>query len=190
VSRRVIFPDTTVLINFGLIDAMDLLATLVDGMGAWSASVASECDDQSDRWGLPCMLKAHDIFGEPLRLKTQAEYLDYRANKDFFTSASNNSAATHEGESETLAIITSRCLNSLVVSDDGSVHTRVISYTMGGVVQTCTTWDMLRVAYWKGYITEGSFWAMRRTLLDNDRAHPPVVHDPDEFAKWIRHPVQ
>ena len=37
-APRLVFPDTTVLINFGLIDEMALLGRLVEGKAAWCAS--------------------------------------------------------------------------------------------------------------------------------------------------------
>jgi hypothetical protein len=40
---RLFFPDNTVLVNFALINRVDLLATLLRDKGAWCASVAGEC---------------------------------------------------------------------------------------------------------------------------------------------------
>lgn len=36
-------PDNTVLINFALINRMDLLSRLANGNGRWCATVATEC---------------------------------------------------------------------------------------------------------------------------------------------------
>ena len=117
-TPRLVFPDTTVLINFALVDEMPLLGQLVANNGSWCGTVASECDDQASKQGLPHMRDAHDIFSEPLRLETPAEFVNFRLNQDFFRQASTNPDATHAGESETLAILTSRSIKSVVAGDE------------------------------------------------------------------------
>ena len=58
-TPRLVFPDTTVLINFALVDEMPLLGQLVANNGSWCGTVASECDDQASKQGLPHMRDAH-----------------------------------------------------------------------------------------------------------------------------------
>ncbi|WP_297746447.1 hypothetical protein [uncultured Tessaracoccus sp.] len=62
-TRRLVFPDTTVLVNFALVNEMSLLERLVGGNGRWCDTVASECQDQSKKQGLPQMRRADDISG-------------------------------------------------------------------------------------------------------------------------------
>lgn len=179
------FPDTTVLINFALVGEMSLLERLVAGNGSWCGTVASECQDQSAKQGLPQMTRARDIFGEPLRLETPAEWVDYRLNQDFFRQASDKPEATHAGESETLAILTSRRIKSVVVSDDGAVPQRLADLDLHPIVQATTSWHFFRVAYWKSHISETRFWEIRRVLLAHGRGCPDYVRDPAKFAVWI-----
>lgn len=185
-TPRLVFPDTTVLINFALVNEMPLLGRLVAGNGSWCGTVASECDDQASKQGLPQMRDAHSIFGEPLRLETPAEFVNFRLNQDYFRQASDNPEATHAGESETLAILTSRNIKSVVVSDDGGVPLRLVSLNVHPAIQAATSWHFFRVAYWKGHITEARFWEIRRILLENGRGCPDEVRDPRLFAVWIR----
>ena len=139
-TPRLVFPDTTVLINFALVDEMPLLGQLVANNGSWCGTVASECDDQASKQGLPHMRDAHDIFGEPLRLETPAEFVNFRLNQDFFRQASTNPDATHAGESETLAILTSRSIKSVVVSDDEGVPLRLANLDVSPTIQATTSW--------------------------------------------------
>jgi hypothetical protein len=187
-TPRLVFPDTTVLINFALVDEMPLLGQLVANNGSWCGTVASECDDQASKQGLPHMRDAHDIFGEPLRLETPAEFVNFRLNQDFFRQASTNPDATHAGESETLAILTSRSIKSVVVSDDEGVPLRLANLDVSPTIQVTTSWHFFRVAYWKGHITETRLWEIRHILLDKKRGCPDEVRDRARFADWIKPP--
>lgn len=187
-TPRLVFPDTTALINFALVDEMPLLKRLVAENGSWCGTVASECDDQAAKQGLPQMREAHAIFGTPLRLETPAEYLDYKLNQNFFRQASSDPSATHAGESETLAILTSRRIKSVVVSDDGSVPIRLDALNMHPTIQATTSWHFFRVAYWKGHISEARLREIRATLLEHRRACPQEVRDAGRFARWIERP--
>ncbi len=60
-----LFPDNTVLINFAIINRMDLLERLANGNGHWCATVASECDSSAQKPGLSSLANAKDIFGSP-----------------------------------------------------------------------------------------------------------------------------
>jgi hypothetical protein len=60
------FPDNTVLINFAIINRMDLLEKLANGNGQWCATVATECAESAGYPGLAALSAADGIFGEPL----------------------------------------------------------------------------------------------------------------------------
>jgi hypothetical protein len=60
------FQDNTFLINFAIINRMDLLEKLANGHGRWCATVASECAESARYLGLAALSAAEDIFGEPL----------------------------------------------------------------------------------------------------------------------------
>lgn len=182
---RLVFPDTTAIINFALADEMALLEHLVGDNGSWSAAVAGECDDQAEKWNLPNMARAHTIFGEPRRLVTPSEYIDYQAHLTFFREASSTVEASHRGESETLAILTANSIKSLVVSDDVAVARRLGGLDVHPTIQATTSWHLLRVACWKGYITVERFWEIRRILLSHNRGCPRDVRDRESFALWV-----
>jgi hypothetical protein len=60
------FPDNTVLINFAIINRMDLLERLANGNGQWCATVSGECAESARYPGLAALSTAETIFGEPL----------------------------------------------------------------------------------------------------------------------------
>lgn len=76
-----LFPDNTVLVNFALINRMDLLARLANGNGQWCASVASECASSAQQPGLEALDAAPRIFGTPL-FPDAVEHLDARTFRD------------------------------------------------------------------------------------------------------------
>ncbi|MEL4358288.1 MULTISPECIES: hypothetical protein [unclassified Luteococcus] len=187
-AAELIFPDTTVLVNFALIDRMDLLEQLVNGRGTWCGTVSEECARRAERMNLPEMLRSSQIFGEPIRLVTRAEFDDYHLNLDWFASVSSDPHAGHEGESETLAIMLNREESGLMVTDDTSVPKRVEVLQAQQRISVCTTWDLLRIALWRGQIEEKSFWDYRRTLLTEGRGCPSRVRNPNLCAQWIKRP--
>ncbi|MEL4503660.1 hypothetical protein AAEX63_02000 [Luteococcus sp. H138] len=185
-AAELIFPDTTVLVNFALIDRMDLLEQIVNGRGTWCGTVSEECARRAERMELPEMLRSTQIFGEPVRLVTRAEFDDYQLNLDWFASVSTDPNAGHEGESETLAIMINRKESGLMVTDDTSVPKRVEVLQAQQRISVCTTWDLLRIALWRGQIEETDFWAYRRTLLGNKRGCPNHVRRAELCAAWIK----
>ncbi|WP_261557893.1 hypothetical protein [Frankia tisae] len=58
-----LFPANTVLINFAIINCMDLLERLANGNGRWCATVASECGLSARAPDLGALAIAGDIFG-------------------------------------------------------------------------------------------------------------------------------
>jgi hypothetical protein len=73
---QLLFPDNTVLVNFALINRMDLLEKLVNGRGRWCATVAFECARSAQEPGLDAMNLANDIFGSPWYPQSGAERQD------------------------------------------------------------------------------------------------------------------
>lgn len=75
------FPDNTVLINFAIINRMDLLERLANGNGRWCATVRTECAESARQPGLAALDGVAEIFGEPL-YPDEAEHQDVRVLRD------------------------------------------------------------------------------------------------------------
>ena len=108
-----IFPDNTVLINFAIINRMDILEKLANGNGQWCATVASECAESAGYPGLAALSAAEDIFGEPL-YPNPAEHQDVQVLRNQLASP-GDPPTKHLGEAETVAIITRRRLSCFFV---------------------------------------------------------------------------
>jgi predicted nucleic acid-binding protein len=180
VSALLVFPDNTVLVNFAHLNRMDLLAKLVKDKGAWCASVAAECDQSAGLPGLESMADAHEIFGEPLRPETPSELVMTQAFRTRLARPGDG-RLRHLGEAETLAIITSRPLRGIFVTDDRAVP--VIASEQG--ISVVTTFDLLRVAYRTNMVDADTVWSYVQTLRQERRGWPPAVYDRPSFDKWL-----
>ncbi len=176
-----LFPDTTVLINFAHCTAMDLLERIVGSRGQWCAAVAAECDHQSAQEQLPEMREAHRIFGQPLRPETPTEHLAVRVIRQDFLRPGDG-PRKHLGESESLAIISERRLHARFITDDGFVPQRARAVNV-----TCvTTWDLFKAAMLGGLVDVAQVHRYRRILLHHRRVHLEHIKDPVLFEQWLR----
>lgn len=179
-SPLLLFPDNTVIVNFALAGEMELFETLLRGQGTWCASVAAECDHKASEMGLPAMMTAHRILGEPMWPETQAEHLMVRTNREYFA-APGDGPMKHLGESETLAIIGSRSLRAVFITDDGRVPARASELD----IRCLTTWDLLHHAYQQGMATLKQVLDMRRCLLNAGRGCPSRHRNDDAFMRFL-----
>jgi predicted nucleic acid-binding protein len=135
------FPDNTALINFAIINRMDLLARLANGNGRWCATVATECAESAKRPELAALTGAAEIFGEPL-FPTNAEYQDVRVLRDELAGPGDQ-PGKHLGEAETLAIVVRRQYACFFVTDDRDATRLAAKHR----VKAVNTWLLLSVAH-------------------------------------------
>ncbi|HUN36982.1 MAG TPA: hypothetical protein VMU95_33710 [Trebonia sp.] len=173
------FPDNTVLINFAIINRMDLLDRLANGNGRWCATVAIECAESAKRPELAALDGAREIFGQPL-FPDQAELQDTGVLRDQLASPGDR-PTQHLGEAETIAIIKRRQLSRcFFVSDDRSAARLAAQ----NGIKVVGTWHLLKVAHRKGWVDADTFWGYVLTLKRNSRGAPPGVRDRSSFDKW------
>jgi len=131
------FADNTVLVNFGHIDRMDLLARILNGRGRWCATVASECSRSSRVDGLAALRQAPTIFGSPWFPDTPVERLDVLVFRDRLAGPGDAPHA-HLGEAETIALMTRRNVSGFLVTDDhGAARSRPIAVFGSSAPTTC-----------------------------------------------------
>jgi predicted nucleic acid-binding protein len=174
-----LFPDTTVLINFAIIHRMDLLTRLANGKGQWCATVRSECAESSRQPHLTDLVDAPTIFGEPL-------YPDVAEHVDIVTLRTQmadpyDPPHMHLGEAETIVIVGRRSLDAFFATDDRDAASRAKHHG----VATVTTWYLLKFAVRLGAITADELWADVLTLRSHHRGSPPGVTDRPSFDAWL-----
>jgi predicted nucleic acid-binding protein len=174
-----VFPDNTVLINFAIINRMDLLSRLANGNGRWCATVATECAESARRPDLAALDGAREIFGEPL-FPDAAELQDVRVLRDELA-VPGDRPSKHLGEAETIAIIVRRQLVCIFVTDDRDAARLA---TRKGV-RAVDTWLLLRVAHRQSWLDADTLWGYVQTLQGQGRRPPPEARDRPSFDKWL-----
>jgi predicted nucleic acid-binding protein len=177
-----LFPDNTVLVNFALIDRMDLLETAAGGgRGRWCGTVAKECRLSAQQPGLEDLARVPNILGTPLYPETGAERLEVQHLRLELASPGERST-DHLGEAETLAIIVSRReLRAFFVTDDRGAARLAERHG----VQVVTTWDLLRTFLRYGRITDDEAWSFVLTLRGARRAMPAGCRTEDDAWRWL-----
>jgi predicted nucleic acid-binding protein len=173
------FPDNTVLINFAIINRMDLLGRLANGNGQWCATVATECAESAKRPDLGALGGAAAIFGEPL-FPDAAEHQDVCVLRVQLASP-GDLPTQHLGEAETIAIIVRRHLSCFFVSDDRGA----VRLAAKNGISVVGTWHLLKVAHRKRWIDADTLWGYVLTLEGHGRGAPPSVWNRSSFDKWL-----
>jgi predicted nucleic acid-binding protein len=180
VAARLFFSDNTVIVNFGLINRMDLLERLMNDRGSWCATVASECEQSSRIRGLEAMSTAPSIFGDPLYPDSGAEHLDIEMLRVELAEP-GDPIHKHRGEAETIAIISRRQIEAIFVTDDRSAARLADRYG----IRSVGTWDLMRLAARVKLVDPDTLWGYLVTLRQNGRGRPMTVHDRASFERWI-----
>jgi hypothetical protein len=173
------FPDNTVLVNFAIINRMDLLGRLVRDNGRWCATAARECERSADVAGLAALDDAREIFGDPL-FPDQAELQDTVIIRDELAGP-GDSRYQHLGEAETLAIVTRRGLTCFFATDDREAARLAAKKN----IPTADTWRLLSLAYRQGWLDADTFWGYVQTIRVQGRKGPRGVSDRLSFDKWL-----
>jgi hypothetical protein len=167
------------LINFALIDRMDLLDRLANGNGRWCATVATECAESARLPELAALHGAQAIFGEPF-FPDDAEHQDIRVLRDELARPGDQ-PSKHLGEAETLAICVRRQLRCFFVTDDRDAAR--LAFAHG--VQAVDTWALLRVAHRQVWLDADTLWGYAQTLQRQGRGRPRGAWDRPSFDKWL-----
>ncbi|MDO9395063.1 MAG: hypothetical protein Q7T71_00815 [Herbiconiux sp.] len=156
---HVLFPDTTVLVNFAHVNMMGALEAMFAGRAMWGATGAAECARSAEVEGLEVLREAIRFLGEPLRPDTVEEHLLVTRLRTQL-SGPGDGPRKNLGEAETLALIQLRpALRGVFVTDDTGairaatamgmrVYTSADLFALAAVTQQCTideAWNLMMV---------------------------------------------
>lgn len=171
-----LFPDNTVLVNFGLMGRVDLFARIVRDNGAWTLTVSEECERSAQVPGHESLVEFRALLGDPM-IPALAERIDTGLLRAQLAQP-GDAPTRHLGEAEAIAIISHRGLSAAFVTDD--VGARRLALANGGI-RTYSTTDLLKLAVRAKLTSEDGAWALVELL----RAHGRMVGNvPRTFVKF------
>lgn len=147
------FADNTVLINFALIDRLDLLEALLNARGRWCLTVSQECRRSSQQPGLTALAGVGAFLGPPIPPDSPAELLFTQVLRDRLVSPFDGPRKSL-GEAETLAIMHARFRGDILASDDKGAARLAADRQLDLGVKVATTADLLRLALRAGKLTQ------------------------------------
>jgi predicted nucleic acid-binding protein len=178
---RLFFADNTVLINFALLERMDLLGRLSNGCAAWTAAIRRECRDSAEVLDNDQLRGASEVFGPPVRMTDPLTMREALALLDQMR-APHDPADKHRGEAETIALITVEHAGSLFVTDDADARSR--AQERG--IKSVSTCQLLRLAIRIGEMTAHEAWASVCELRRRGRTLHDSPRDQSSYMKWCR----
>lgn len=138
-----LFPDNTVLVNFAHLNELALLEELLNGRGAWTGTVAAECERSATYPDLGGLVSVGAFLGSPL-MPTRVERQDMLAIRHQLAEPSDP-VLKSLGEAETIAVIVRRQLSAVFITDDDGGARRYIEQN-NVPVRVLRTTDLLALA--------------------------------------------
>ena len=173
-----LFPDNTVLVNFALISRIALLETLLAGHGHWTVTIAAECAAGAAIRGLEEMSLAERFLGQPI-VPTQGERVTAGLIRARLAGLGDR-PTDHLGEAETFAVISSRAMNAIFVTDD----VRAARLAQALELKTLSTAEVFRLGVHAKCLTADEAWNHLEDLRQNGRVLPHCPLTLGQFRAW------
>lgn len=177
-STKLVFQDTSVLINLYRGGQLLGLGRALPDALRWVASIRQECRRLERVLDLPGLTETvQDILGEPTRPDGE-EHLRIRQLRQQIAKPGDHPDA-HLGEAETIVIVESRGLDAVLAFDDADAK-------FFAQPRPCvTTWEILRLCIRTGEVTESGAWAVRDAFVDAGGYLPKSLKTSEGFAQWL-----
>ena len=162
-----LFPDNTVLCNFGAVDRLDLLKSVLDGRGRWTEAVAYEAY-RSSRFIAPLTTLLTDgVLGEAIELTEEADVRNVEHLRRRVFGGPEDKPLRHLGEAQTCYLIQSwdEFDGSWWISDDKDS----LRYARGQGITTLETIDLVRIAVTNGDIDADEAFALMTDMTVHKR---------------------
>ena len=147
-----LFPDNTVLCNFAAVERLDLLETVLNGRGRWTAAVAFEAG-RSARF-LPALARIaiEGWLDEPVEITAERDVQRVNRVRRAVFGGTDDEPLKHLGEAETCFVIKewTEFADSWWISDDREA----VRYARFQGITTYETVDLMSMAVGNGDITE------------------------------------
>ena len=163
-----LFPDNTVLCNFAAVERLDLLETVLNGRGRWTAAVAFEAG-RSARF-LPALARiaVEGWLAEPIEITAERDVQHVNRVRRAVFGGTDDEPLRHLGEAETCFVIKelTEFAGSWWISDDGEA----MRYARFQGIMTYETVDLMSTAVGNGDITEQQAFDVMNLMRDKGRS--------------------
>jgi hypothetical protein len=168
-----LFPDTTVMINFAVVDRLDLLRAYLGTRARAVEAVAYEVRRSAERTPHLGTVDFMEWFGEPITLDAPADVSAVRILRTSRFGGRTSEPLQHLGESQTLHVISTfpEFSGSVLISDDVAAYDYAVKI---GVLARCTV-DILEHLVVDGSITAGEAFDLAEAMANTERS---LIHAP------------
>jgi predicted nucleic acid-binding protein len=163
-----LFPDTTVLCNFASVDRLDLLRSVLNGRGRWTAAVAYEVT-RSSRVLPPLADVASDGWlGEPVEVDAEPDIVRVNQLRRAVFGGTDDQPLQHLGEAETCFVIRdwAAFAGSWWISDDRES----LRFARFQGITTRETVDVVSIAVVNGDVTAEEGFELLKGMADHGRS--------------------
>ena len=163
-----VFPDNTVLCNFGVVDRLDVLRDALRGRGRWTEAVAYEADRSSRTIPPLALLPTAGWLGDPIEVTdpAEADHVDRIRRAVFGGTAAE--PLRHLGEAQTCVLIQGHgeFHDAWWVSDDRDA----LEYARRQGIMTRETIDIVALSVADGDLSEEDAFRLLHSMADQGRS--------------------
>jgi hypothetical protein len=162
-----LFPDNTVLCNFGCVDRLDLLKVVLSGRGRWMDSVASEARKSARVWPAMETLNGCGWLAEPIEITEPHEILRVERIRRAVFGGREDEPRRHLGEAQSCYVIQNWAsfAGSWWISDDRES----VRYARRQGITTRETMDLMNIAVVNGEISAGDAYQLMQKMEELGR---------------------
>jgi hypothetical protein len=162
-----LFPDNTVLCNFGAVKRLDLIESIFRGRGRWTEAVAGEAS-ASAQW-LPALrdLASAGWLDEPIEISRPRDVQNVDRIRRVVFGGTDDQPLKHLGEAQTCYVIRNwdEFAGAWWISDDRDA----LDYARGQGITTRETIDLMNMAVADGEMSAVDAFALMQQMADSDR---------------------
>lgn len=170
------FPDNTVMINFAIVDRLDLLEVYLHGEARVVEAVWREIVQSARHVPALAGVDQATWFGKPIRITKTADQTAVENTRVGRFGGTKDQPLKHLGESQTLHVIQKfpDYSGSVWITDDASAY----KLGKGQAVVTRHTVDVLRDLVARGELTSHEAYELCEEMQDEERTliDPPSSH--------------
>lgn len=173
-----LFPDTTVMINFSVVDRLNLLKEHLGDRARATEAVVFEIGRSASMTPHLVAVDCVEWFGPPIEIKKVADISAVNLIRTARFGGRQNEPLKHLGESQTIHVISTfpDYAGSVIITDDRDAYRYSKSQ---GLAAKCTV-DLLREMVLMGDLIADEAFALAEEMDANDRTlvdHPKSVCD-------------